>query len=31
VAREQADDAGKAELLARIHEELQIYRAAVKP
>jgi tetratricopeptide (TPR) repeat protein len=31
VAHEQAVDAGKAVLLARIDEQLQIYRAAVKP
>ena len=31
VAQRQADEAGKAELLARIQQELQIYRATVKP
>jgi tetratricopeptide (TPR) repeat protein len=31
VAQEQADDAGKAELLAHIREQLRIYRAAMKP
>ena len=31
VAQEQAGDAGKTELLARIHEQLTIYRAWPKP
>ena len=31
VAQEQAGDAGKTELLARIHEQLTIYRAGPKP
>jgi tetratricopeptide (TPR) repeat protein len=31
VAEAQADEAGKRELTARIREQLQIYRAAVKP
>jgi tetratricopeptide (TPR) repeat protein len=31
IAREQAEDAGKADLLARIREQMQIYRAAIKP
>jgi tetratricopeptide (TPR) repeat protein len=31
IAREQAEDAGKADLLARIREQMQIYRAGIKP
>jgi Flp pilus assembly protein TadD len=31
VAHEQAEDAGKADLLARIREEMRIYRAGIKP
>ena len=31
IAREQAEDAGKADLLAHIREQMQIYRAGIKP
>ena len=31
VARDQAEEAGKADLLARIREQLQVYRAGIKP
>jgi tetratricopeptide (TPR) repeat protein len=31
IARDQAEDAGKADLLARIREQMQVYRAGIKP